>query len=52
MKHQCNYSILTTYSPDIGSGRLALPATRSMRILRKKDLAKKLSCSESTMITA
>lgn len=49
MNHQCNYSILTTYSPNTASGRLALPSTRSMRVLRKKDLAKKLSCSESTI---
>ncbi|HGM6414374.1 TPA: helix-turn-helix transcriptional regulator [Stenotrophomonas maltophilia] len=49
MNHQCNYSIPTNYSPNIGSGPLALPSTRSMRVLRKKDLAKKLSCSESTI---
>lgn len=33
-----------------GAGDIAThPRTRSMRILRKKELAKKLSCSESTI---
>ena len=44
-----NCSTHTTHSPNTDTGGIAPPSTRSMRVLRKKDLAKKLSCSESTI---
>jgi len=46
--HSTN-SIQTADSPTLLSQDAARPKTRSKRILRKKDLAKKLSCSESTI---
>ncbi|AER57001.1 putative regulatory protein [Pseudoxanthomonas spadix BD-a59] len=39
----------TTHSPSFVTQDTAPPSTRSKRVLRKKDLAKKLSCSESTI---
>lgn len=44
-----NHSTLTPHSPNTAAEGFASPPSRSMRILRKKDLAKKLSCSESTI---
>ena len=39
----------TTHSPTFVAQDAARPSTRSKRVLRKKALAKKLSCSESTI---
>ena len=37
------------YPQNTDTGAVAPPLMRSKRVLRKKDLAKKLSCSESTI---
>lgn len=44
-----NCSTHPTHSPNTDTGGIAPQSTRSKRVLRKKDLAKKLSCSESTI---
>lgn len=44
-----NCTTHTTHSPNVGTEGPTPTLTRSMRVLRKKDLAKKLSCSESTI---
>ena len=44
-----NHPTDTTHSPNTRPEDVALPVTRSKQVLRKKDLAKKLSCSESTI---
>jgi prophage regulatory protein len=49
MSLHSNCSTHTTHSPNTETERAAPPLTRSKRVLRKKDLAKKLSCSESTI---
>lgn len=49
MNHQNNCSTHTVNSSNTDMGSIAPQSTRSMNILRKKDLAKKLSCSESTI---
>jgi prophage regulatory protein len=44
-----NRSPHTNHPQSTDTGGVAPPLTRSKRVLRKKDLAKKLSCSESTI---
>jgi len=44
-----NRSTQTLHSPNTDTKGVTPPLVRSKRVLRKKDLAKKLSCSESTI---
>ena len=44
-----NHSTHINHSPNTDTRGASSPLTRSRRVLRKKDLAKKLSCSESTI---
>ncbi|OAX87930.1 transcriptional regulator [Xanthomonas nasturtii] len=49
MNLRYNRSTHTNHSQNTETGGVVPPATRSKRVIRKKDLAKKLSCSESTI---
>ncbi len=49
MSHHYNPSTHTSPSQDTDTRGAVPPLTRSKKVLRKKELAEKLSCSESTI---